>query len=73
MADLISNESAKTRVSEQRSVPNATDPLNLIGVISPGETVHTVRTTTIAYVDGLPETSRSLMEVEVRQGAIGHR
>ena len=43
----------KTSPTNQRVVLNATDPLNLIGVILPGETVPAVRTNTIAYVDGL--------------------
>ncbi len=33
---------------------SATDPLNLIGVIVPGERVPAVRTRTVAYCDGLP-------------------
>jgi ATP-dependent Lhr-like helicase len=33
---------------------NATDPLNLVGVIVPGETVPAVRTNQVMYVDGLP-------------------
>lgn len=45
----------KTPLSEQRIVLNATDPLNLIGVILPGDTVPAVRTNTLVYVDGLPE------------------
>jgi ATP-dependent Lhr-like helicase len=53
----------RTPLTEQRVVLNATDPLNLVGVILPGETVPAVRTNTVAYVDGLPETSRTLVEV----------
>jgi ATP-dependent Lhr-like helicase len=41
--------------TQQRVVVNATDPLNLIGVIVPGETVPAVRTNLITYVDGQPE------------------
>jgi ATP-dependent Lhr-like helicase len=48
----------KAPLSEQRIVLNATDPLNLIGVILPGETVPAVRTNTVTYVDGLPEELR---------------
>ncbi len=39
----------------ERVVVNATDPLNLVGVIVPGDTVPAVRTNHVAYVDGLPE------------------
>jgi hypothetical protein len=35
-------------------VLNATDPLNLVGLIVPAETVPAVRTNHVAYVDGLP-------------------
>jgi ATP-dependent helicase Lhr and Lhr-like helicase len=45
----------KTAPSQQRVVVNATDPLNLVGVIVPGETVAAVRTNYVCYVDGLPE------------------
>jgi ATP-dependent helicase Lhr and Lhr-like helicase len=40
--------------SHERVVVNATDPLNLVGLIVPGETVAAVRTNHVAYVDGLP-------------------
>jgi hypothetical protein len=33
---------------------NATDPLNLVVLIVPGETVPSVRTTRVMHVDGLP-------------------
>lgn len=35
---------------------NATDPLNLVGVIVPGATVPSVRTNDVTYVDGVPVT-----------------
>ncbi len=38
----------------QTVVINATDPLNLVGLIVPGETVPAVRTNRVTYVDGLP-------------------
>ena len=38
----------------ERVTVNATDPLNLVGVIVPGETVPGVRTNHVTYVDGLP-------------------
>ena len=39
---------------QERVVINATDPLNLVGVIVPGATVPAVRTNQVVYVDGLP-------------------
>ncbi len=38
----------------ERVVVNATDPLNLVGIIVPGETVPAVRTNHVEYVDGVP-------------------
>ncbi len=32
----------------------ATDPLNLVGILTPGARVPAVRTNTVAYLDGLP-------------------
>jgi ATP-dependent Lhr-like helicase len=40
--------------TDERVVVNATDPLNLVGVIVPGERVPAVRTNVVTYVDGLP-------------------
>src|SRR5207248_1622568 len=40
--------------SAERVVINATDPLNLVGVIVPGDTITAVRTNHVEYVDGLP-------------------
>ncbi|HEX2043828.1 MAG TPA: DEAD/DEAH box helicase [Acidimicrobiales bacterium] len=37
----------------ERVVVNATDPLNLVGVIVPGDTVPAVRTNRVVYVDGV--------------------
>jgi ATP-dependent Lhr-like helicase len=45
----------KTPPNGERVVLNATDPLNLVGVIVPGETVPAVRTNRVAYVDGVAE------------------
>jgi ATP-dependent Lhr-like helicase len=39
----------------ERVVVNATDPLNLVGLIVPGDSVAAVRTNTVTYVDGIPE------------------
>ncbi len=41
----------------ERVTVNATDPLNLVGAIVPGDTVPAVRTNRITYIDGIPETS----------------
>jgi ATP-dependent Lhr-like helicase len=39
----------------ERVVVNATDPLNLVGAVVPGDTVPAVRTNRIVYIDGIPE------------------
>ncbi|HSO96535.1 MAG TPA: DEAD/DEAH box helicase [Acidimicrobiia bacterium] len=46
----------QTRSGERVTV-NATDPLNLTGVIVPGPVVPAVRTRRVVYVDGVPEGS----------------
>jgi len=38
----------------ERVTVNATDPLNLVGTITPGATVAAVRTNQITYIDGIP-------------------
>jgi ATP-dependent Lhr-like helicase len=43
----------KTPRTQERVIVNATDPLNLVGLIVPGETVPAVRTNQVVYVDGL--------------------
>ena len=50
----------KAQRTGERVVVNATDPLNLVGVIVPGETVPAVRTKRVVYVDGVPESSAVL-------------
>jgi ATP-dependent helicase Lhr and Lhr-like helicase len=40
--------------TQERVVVNATDPLNLVGIIVPGETVPAIRTNQVEFVDGLP-------------------
>jgi ATP-dependent Lhr-like helicase len=40
----------------ERVVINATDPLNLVGVVVPGATVPAIRTRQVVYVDGVVET-----------------
>jgi ATP-dependent Lhr-like helicase len=40
--------------TQETVVVNATDPLNLVGVIVPGPTVPAVRTNQVVFVDGLP-------------------
>jgi ATP-dependent helicase Lhr and Lhr-like helicase len=49
----------KTPRTQERTVINATDPLNLVGLIVPGETVTAVRTNQLVYVDGLPANGNS--------------
>ena len=38
----------------ERVTLNATDPLNLVGLVVPGDTIPAVRTNRVVYVDGLP-------------------
>jgi ATP-dependent Lhr-like helicase len=40
--------------TQQRVVVSATDPLNLVGLIVPGERVPALRTNQVVFVDGLP-------------------
>ncbi|HEX4865229.1 MAG TPA: DEAD/DEAH box helicase [Acidimicrobiales bacterium] len=47
----------KTPRTGERVVVNATDPLNLVGVVLPGPVVPAVRTNTVVYVDGAQEGS----------------
>jgi len=54
-ADQLARVRKEQRTGE-RVVVNATDPLNLVGVIVPGETVPAVRTKRVTYIDGVPET-----------------
>jgi ATP-dependent Lhr-like helicase len=54
-ADQLTRMRKEPRTGE-RVVVNATDPLNLVGLIVPGETVPAVRTKRVTYVDGVPET-----------------
>lgn len=46
---------AKLPRTGERVTVNATDPLNLIGVVVPGTNVPTVRTRHVVYIDGAPE------------------
>lgn len=39
----------------ERVTVNATDPLNLVGVVVPGPAVSAIRTRTVTYVDGISE------------------
>ena len=43
--------------TQERVTINATDPLNLVGIIVPGETIAAVRTNQVVYVDGVSELS----------------
>jgi len=51
--DPASQEGARAEADRERVLLNATDPLNLVGLIVPGQTVPAVRTNQVAYVDGL--------------------
>ena len=44
----------KLAPTQERVVVNATDPLNLVGLIVPGETIPAVRTNQVVYLDGMP-------------------
>ena len=55
-ADELARVRKAPRTSE-RVVVNATDPLNLVGLIVPGATVPAVRTKRVVYVDGIPESA----------------
>ncbi len=56
----------KLERSGERVILNATDPLNLVGVIVPGATVPAIRTRRVVYVDGVPEEPRELATAEAR-------
>ena len=45
--------------SGERVVVNATDPLNLVGLVVSGDVVPAVRTNRVVFVDGVPETAAS--------------
>ena len=45
----------KLPTTGERVTVNATDPLNLVGLIVPGDTVAAVRTNRVTYVDGVPD------------------
>jgi hypothetical protein len=49
----------KTPRTGERVVVNATDPLNLVGCVVPGQTVPAVRTNRVVYIDGVPDDSGS--------------
>ena len=53
---------AKLPRTGERVTVNATDPLNLVGVIVPGANVPTVRTRHVVYVDGVPEEAAAAVE-----------
>jgi ATP-dependent Lhr-like helicase len=52
-AEQLAHVRKAPRTGERVTV-NATDPLNLVGVVVPGATVPAVRTNTVTYEDGLP-------------------
>lgn len=51
--EQLSNARKLPKTGERVTV-NATDPLNLVGVILPGERVPAVRTNEVTYIDGVP-------------------
>jgi ATP-dependent Lhr-like helicase len=55
-ADQLDRVRKAPRTGE-RVVVNATDPLNLVGVLLPGPAVPAVRTNTVVYIDGVQEGS----------------
>jgi ATP-dependent Lhr-like helicase len=59
-ADQLVRTRKEPRTGE-RVVINATDPLNLVGVVVPGPTVPAVRTKRVVYVDGVPEVTEELV------------
>ncbi len=52
-AEALARTRRDPRTGEQVMV-NATDPLNLVGVVVPGPAVPAVRTNRVVYVDGIP-------------------
>ncbi|HEY3095501.1 MAG TPA: DEAD/DEAH box helicase [Acidimicrobiia bacterium] len=54
-ADQLARVRKEPRTGE-RVVVNATDPLNLVGVIVPGATIPAVRTKRVTFIDGVHET-----------------
>ena len=54
-ASSSSPRSARLPRTGERVTVNATDPLNLVGVIVPGSRVPAVRTNRVTYVDGVVE------------------
>jgi ATP-dependent Lhr-like helicase len=40
--------------TQEKVLVNATDPLNLVGLIVPGDSVPALRTNQVSYMDGLP-------------------
>lgn len=45
------------------------DPLNLVGILTPGERVPSLRTRSVVYVDGLPEALADRESTRVAEGA----
>ncbi len=54
---------AKLPRTGERVTVNATDPLNVVGVIVPGTNVPNVRTRNVTFVDGVPEEAVELAPV----------
>jgi ATP-dependent helicase Lhr and Lhr-like helicase len=69
-ADALRAVRKKPKTGERVTV-NATDPLNLVGVIVPGETVPAVRTNTVTFVDGIPAAASAAGSVPALASASG--
>jgi ATP-dependent Lhr-like helicase len=54
--DLLTETRSMLKTNE-RVVVNATDPLNLVGLVVPGQTIPSVRTNRVVYIDGLASES----------------
>jgi ATP-dependent Lhr-like helicase len=54
-AEQLAHARKLPRTGERVTV-NASDPLNLVGAITPGAAVPAIRTNEVVYVDGVPET-----------------
>ncbi|HYZ97694.1 MAG TPA: hypothetical protein VE575_03015, partial [Acidimicrobiales bacterium] len=61
----------KLPTSGERVTVNATDPLNLVGLVVPGDTVPAIRTNRVTYVDGVPEEAVTAVQADGRGTPIG--
>ncbi len=66
--EMLARVKRKPRDGERVRVCGS-DPLNLVGIIVPGDRVPAIRTREVVYVDGLPATPAALQEAAL-EGAI---